>query len=248
MERFRRYKEVLKLYGWERLRWKEFFLLAGVLYLFLADMKESGLFWMAGIGYLFISFLFFRLLDDAGSVWVDRVDHPDRKYLDKDHFIYFFRSVIAFGVIYLLLLLSISYLVVLKVGLLLLVSAISYLIFGKDRKVIRYIPLMKYPLLLWAISVHTPTEVLLVPFLMMFLFDVLDDEKHQKKRKIYSVLTLSVGSFLAFSSYIERGELLLFLTFSLVPLLVVIPFSRFKVIKYVPLLYYPIIHFILTNY
>ncbi len=128
-------------------------------------------------------------------MWVYVGEHPCMNYFVIYHCIYFSRAVLAFGGIYLLLMLVIFYLVGLKVGLLLLVSAISYLIFGKDRKVIRYIPLMKYPLLLWAISVHTPTEVLLVPFLMMFLFDVLDDEKHQTKRKIYSVLTLSVGSF-----------------------------------------------------
>ena len=70
---------MIKAYLHTRLRPWSFFALAALFALF--DKESAHWFvYLSNVFFLFTSFLVFRLLDDAGSVYLDRKEHPERTY------------------------------------------------------------------------------------------------------------------------------------------------------------------------
>ena len=69
-----------------RLNPLKFISLAILLSLLVLKKEEHLSTWITGVLFIFISLFVFRCLDDAGSVYFDRKNHPDRTYLNPENY------------------------------------------------------------------------------------------------------------------------------------------------------------------
>jgi 4-hydroxybenzoate polyprenyltransferase len=153
-------------------------LLMSMLVLSPEDAAET---WLFSMLLLVISFIVFRILDDAFSVTIDRKEHPERTYLISTNF-KSFKKITAISIGVYLLTVGLMYSKMYFILLLLLVSSLAlYYLFGKQILVLKIIPLVKYPVLLYCVSMiswhEVKVEVLIASFLLMAGFDSFDRVK-----------------------------------------------------------------------
>ncbi|MFT7611576.1 MAG: hypothetical protein ACI9J3_000521 [Parvicellaceae bacterium] len=224
-----------------------FILLSVVFSLLIYKPSSSAQEWVTGICFLLGSFLVFRIIDDLGSVRLDRINHPDRTYLNKGNF----SKMVMFGSIVLAVYLTtINFLfseqVVLAVGLLSLGSILSYLLVGKSKVLLAIIPLLKYPVLLWCLM-GFPIDVshLLVAGSSFFIIGSHElIEKMNKKGFVW----LTIGSLLVAGIMVfPPWEVLVNSSFCLTLTILIPLIKKWKLTIYVPALYFPVTYFILSN-
>lgn len=227
----------------------KFSLLAVLLSLFVFKKEDIFYNWITGIGFLFFSLLVFRFIDDAGSVHFDRKKHPERYYLNAinyKHFLIITGSIIFIYIIFLHTLFFQGYLIIYA---LVFGSILLYILFGNNTHMIPLIPLIKYPLLLLVLN-EVPlnfksASVLLATFFLLLSYDSLERCVEIKSRNWKSLVFLLICGLLVFQPF-ENPLNILFVLFPIVIILLLI--KRIHKISFLPLLYYPITYFLITNF
>jgi len=201
---------------------------------------------MNSILFLFYSFLVFRLLDDAGSVIIDRVKHPARDYLvSKVNYPKFLRLTIINILIYLGVL---AFLATLKdasiISLFLAASLVCYFLLKKSEIAVALIALLKYPLLIWCTlnwqSDGLSISLALASFFLMGAHELLG--KQDFKSYFLGLLSLIVSGLLIFQTWYNPYTLV-----HLVPvLLLVIIFRKSAVAPIAPLVIKLLTYFLAT--
>jgi hypothetical protein len=209
---------------------------------------QGPLVWTAELkklAFVFLSLLVFRWMDDVWSFHIDRIDHPERTYLQTGHL----KGMIALG----------GFLfIVYQTGLFLLTSnaapimpglfaasGILYLISYRNRIAMTVIPLLKYPVMIWILSkLSMNSEVLLLSagaFFMMLSADLkYGTLKPAVARIIRSGLLLLTG-FLILQPWAERANLWLDLSVILLAPVILLPVSLNKSFI-LPIIIFPLAH------
>ncbi len=229
-----------------RLGLVKFSLLSIVLSLFVCPNETPLEGWIFTIVFLFISFLIFRIFDDAGSVYLDRVAHPERTYLNKENYPKF---LVVASVVLALYLAGLGLYFgygLWSIYVLIVISIFGYLLFGKSRLILPIIPLLKYPILIWSLyhhAFHLPTIfIALSTFFIIAAHDLIENIGKRRRALLWSFLTLAISGILVFQpwSYPFNGLLIL-------PMLIFVLFMwKWKFTPYIPILYYPISYFVLS--
>jgi|GEM_PF-2895501 len=203
--------------------------------------------WMYSVLFLVISFGVFRVLDDAFSVELDRKEHLERIYLISQKFNSFKKITAIIIVIYLIsvgLVFPATFLIIL---LLLIGSLVLYLLLRKQQLAFKLIPLLKYPVLLYCVSMISSNEVelgvIFSSFLLMAGFDSFDNVKRNSNRIWQPMLLLFCCSILLFKPWLNYINIL----FSVFTLLVIYLIRDKRITPYVSILFFPILFFILTH-
>ena len=214
----------------------------------ILSMDDALNIWMYSMLFLVISFMVFRMLDDAFSVKIDRKEHPDRTYLNPNKFKSFKKITAIIIGLYLLgvgFVFSSACLIIL---LLLITSLGLYLLFGEELIVLKLIPLLKYPVLLYCASLISTNEVeigvLISSFLLMAGFDSFDRVKRNSNHIWQPMLFLFFGSVFLFKPWLNYIDIL----FSLLPLLIIYLIRNKSIAPYFSITYYPITYFTLTHF
>ena len=203
--------------------------------------------WMYNMLFLFSSFIVFRFFDDAFSVEIDRKEHPERSYLIPVKFKAFKKvTTIVIG-IYLLGAGFVFPTAFLTILLLLFSSFGLYLLLSKQLLLQRLIPLLKYPVLLFCVSIISnydgKPEVFLSSFLLMAGYDSFDAVKRNPKHIWKPVTLLFCCSILLFKPWWNYINIL----FCLAPLLIIYMIRYKRITSYFSILFFPITYFILTQ-
>lgn len=210
-------------------------------------LDDTFYIWMLSILFLLISFIVFRILDDAFSVAIDRKEHPERTYLNPSKFTSFKKITTISICIYLLsvgLVFSNIYFIILV---LLISSLVFYFLLAKQLFILKIIPLVKYPVLLFCVSVisfhQVDPNVLFASFLLLAGFDLFDRLKINSNLIWQPLCCLFLCSLFLFKPWIHDIDMV----YSVVPLLLIYTFRTNSLIPYVSILYFPITFFILTH-
>jgi 4-hydroxybenzoate polyprenyltransferase len=203
--------------------------------------------WMYAMLFLITSFIVFRIFDDAFSVETDRKEHPKRTYLIPSKFKSFKKVAASIIGIYLLsvgLFFSPAFLIIL---LLLINSLVLYLLLRKQLLGLKLIPLLKYPVLLYCVSMISSNEtelaILFSSFLLMTGFDSFDRVKSNPNHIWQPMLFLFCGSIFLFKPWLNYIDIL----FSLLPLLIIYLIRNKDIAPYLSILFFPITFFIRTH-
>jgi hypothetical protein len=226
----------------------KFILLSTLLCLFVYDVAASGTNWAKGIFFLFISLFTFRILDDAGSVYYDRANYPERTYLKKENYPSFLRFTITICLGYLLSLFFYSQAYFLVIAGLMGVSVMGYVFFGKNNFILPIVPLFKYPILLWCLmSFSSETNDLLVALSSLLIIashDVIELIGKKDWAHNFGLIILLMVGFMLFPFWTNKLYLICILILPLIIYLI----RKWKYRAFVPVLYYPIVYFVLTNF
>lgn len=219
-------------------------LLMSILVLSPKDAAET---WLFSMLLLVISFIVFRILDDAFSVNIDRKEHLERTYLIPDNF-KSFKKITAISIGVYLIIVGSMYSKIYFILLLLLTSSLAlYYMFGKQVLVLKIIPLVKYPVLLYCVSMiswhEVKLEVLIASFLLMAGFDSFDRVKVNSNTIWQPMLFLFCCSLFLFKPWLNYSYIL----FSLVPLFIIYLIRNSRIVPYFAILFFPITFFILTH-
>lgn len=203
--------------------------------------------WMYSMLFLVASFIVFRIFDDGFSVEAERKEHSERTYLIPQKFKSFKKITAIIIGIYLLnigLLFPTAFLIIL---LLIISSLVLYLLFREHLSVLKLIPLLKYPILLYCVSMISSNEVelgiLFSSFLLMAGFDSFDSVKRNSNHIWQPMLFLFCCSLFLFKPWLNEIDIL----FSLIPLLIIYLIRNKSVAPYFSILFFPITFFILTH-
>jgi hypothetical protein len=203
--------------------------------------------WLFSMLLLFISFIVFRILDDAFSVTIDRKEHPERIYLIPANFKSFKKITAIIIAVYLISIGLVFSKIYFPLFLLLSSSLTLYLMFGKQLVVLKLIPLLKYPVLLYGASMISSHEVQLevgiASFLLMAGFDSFDRVKVNSNTIWQPLLFLFCGSILLFKPWLKSIDIL----FSLLPLFVIYLIRNKSIVPYFAIVFFPITFFIRTH-
>ena len=195
------------------------------------------------ITFVFLSLLVFRLLDDLGSVHYDRIHHPHRTYLLPSNF----KSMMLVLSLVLITYLGSCFYFDLQLGIILSgfigVSVLMYSLFG-ETKFLAVIPLLKYPVLLWCAS-YFPTNLstlllLLSSAFLLGAFDVLELVRNKPSVFSAGIVLLIVYGVLVFQPW----ENWFYSGFIIMPLVLAYLCKSKTVLKYIPLVYFPFVHFL----
>ena len=209
--------------------------------------KDSAETWLFSMLLLVISFIVFRILDDAFSVTIDRKEHLERTYLIPDNF-KSFKKITAISIGVYLIIVGSMYSKIYFILFLLLTSSLAlYYMFGKQVLVLKLIPLVKYPVLLYCVSMiswhEVKLEVLIASFLLMAGFDSFDRVKVNSNTIWQPMLFLFCCSLFLFKPWLNYSYIL----FSLVPLFIIYLIRNSRIVPYFAILFFPITFFILTH-
>ena len=209
--------------------------------------KDSAETWLFSMLLLVISFIVFRILDDAFSVNIDRKEHLERTYLIPDNF-KSFKKITAISIGVYLIIVGSMYSKIYFILFLLLTSSLAlYYMFGKQVLVLKIIPLVKYPVLLYCASMiswhEVKLEVLIASFLLMAGFDSFDRVKVNSNTIWQPMLFLFCCSLFLFKPWLNYSYIL----FSLVPLFIIYLMRNSRIVPYFAILFFPITFFILTH-
>ena len=209
--------------------------------------KDSAETWLFSMLLLVISFIVFRILDDAFSVTIDRKEHLERTYLIPDNF-KSFKKITAISIGVYLIIVGSMYSKIYFILFLLLTSSLAlYYMFGKQVLVLKIIPLVKYPVLLYCVSIiswhEVKLEVLIASFLLMAGFDSFDRVKVNSNTIWQPMLFLFCCSLFLFKPWLNYSYIL----FSLVPLFIIYLIRNSRIVPYFAILFFPITFFILTH-
>jgi len=231
-----------RLIGWK------FLILAFLLMLLIFDPSVPYFEWGLGAIFLWVSFLVFRFLDDAGSVQVDREDYPDRTYLTPSKIPKFVRLSLLLMWVYLNTLAFISVRIFAIVCVLVVFSVLFYMIFRKNRLLLSMIPLLKYPVLLGCLSLWLfdtiSIPILLVSLLLMVLYELLEKIQFNSFQFWIAIALLLACGLLLFQPGLRPLYWsFVFLIFLIIPLI-----NKGRNVQIIPILYYPIVSLILHLY
>lgn len=203
--------------------------------------------WMFSFCFLGISLFVFRILDDAFSVALDRTEHPDRTYLTPPKFKHFKKLTTLIFLIYLLGLGFIFSTTLTTILILLISSLLLYGLFYKQRLIMTIIPILKYPVLLYCISILAYKELQIEVYLsMLFLmagFDGFDMVKRNPKQIWIPILFWLACGILLFKPWLNSINIL----FCLMPLFIVYCIRKNEFAPYFSILYFPITFFTLIH-
>jgi hypothetical protein len=219
-------------------------LLMSMLVLSLEDSAET---WLFSMLLLVISFIVFRILDDAFSLTIDRKEHPERTYLNPDNF-KSFKKITAIIIGVYLITVGLVYSKIYFILFLLLISSLAlYYMFGKQVLLLKIIPLLKYPVLLYCVSIISSNEVepgiLISSFLLMAGFDSFDRVKINSNHIWQPMLLLSCSSIFLFKPWLNYINIL----YILLPLLLIYIIRNKSIAPYFSIVFFPITFFILTH-
>lgn len=223
----------------------KFLLLAILFSLFVVGPQSDGILWARSIAFLFASFIVFRFIDDAGSVAIDRREHPERTYLHAQHYPLFLGWTIVLALVYLLAVLLSDARAFYVLTALITVSAGLYIIFRERKFLLELVPLLKYPVLLWCLSLCSMDPSIVAPivatFFIIFTHDILEKVHAGKLNLLWGIVPLIISGLLIFRPWNDLAGL----WFILPALFLAFVFQRSKNIKYLPVLYYPILAFVI---
>ena len=245
MERSNSYSRILLYYFRNRFGLLRYLLFA--ILLWTISLREWSLDegWWGDILFVLATLFLFRWLDDLGSIYLDRKDHPHRLYTLPANFKPFAFLAALFLVIYIVLLFVLDVPVAIWMLGFLALTGLLYLLFYKRREIMFIIPLLKYPVILWCLMDRSPGSEGVWMMLAVF-FMVLDGDLFGAagswlgKRAVRGVMLLLTGLLVIQpwgGDLALYWSLLLILPLPLVILLVFVPPSM-----RIALLYYPIIH------
>ena len=187
--------------------------------------------------FLFLGFIVFRFIDDAGSVTIDRIAHPDRTYLTKENYPSFLKIVV---IVTILLLTYTTFFLpnsLIVISGFIAISICLYLIFNSNKSIMIFIPLLKYPTLLWCISGLTlvPNRILAIlgSFFIMYLYDQLDQQE-KPKSDLMILVTCIVCGLLIFQPWLN----LYLIGLVILPVSLIIKYSHLKIMKPLVIIYY----------
>lgn len=215
--------------------------------LLVFDKSANVLSWALGITFLFGSFLVFRFIDDAGSVTYDRQNHPDRDYVNQENYTNFLLIAGIIVAIYIIILALNLFSVMLVLSVFIGLSIIFYLVFKSNNFILSIIPLLKYPVLLWAAaelnSSTIPYPVLFSSFLIMASYDALETVKENPSNLWMCLVLLFACGMILFQPWGNYFNMVYVLG-----IFVVIPVLRCSAgLKNIPVLYFPIVFYILKS-
>lgn len=225
----------------------KFISLAILLSLLVLKKEDHLSTWISGVAFIFISLFVFRCIDDAGSVYFDRKNHPDRTYLNPENYSSFL-IITGFSIGVYFLLLSVFLFSQIPILLVVVISSIGfYVIFNKNKFVLYFIPLFKYPILVAALNSFSidssSITIYIASFFLLVSFDTLETMKEAKNGFWKSIVVLLFLGVLLFKPW----EVPVTTVLVMVPLLI-LPWIKAKPkIEYMPLIYYPLTFFLLTN-
>jgi hypothetical protein len=203
--------------------------------------------WISSMLFLVTSFIVFRILDDAFSATIDREEHPERTYLNPSKFKLFKKITVIIIGVYLLSISLVLSRIYFMIFLLFISSLVLYYLFGKQLFVIKLIPLLKYPVLLYCVSniaIHQVDQgVLFSSFLLMAGFDSFDRVKVNSNHIWIPLLLLFLCSVFLFKPWYNYIDIL----FCFFPLLIIYRLRKKSITPYFSILFYPITFFILTH-
>lgn len=235
---------MIDLYLKSRLKFWQLFALSILFSFLIYDSRFELKFTLINFFLLLTSLIVFRLIDDAGSVTIDRDAHPERTYLNDENYSSFLAVVFITTILFLFLLSILRPSLVISMIFFIIGSIILYLIFNKSKTVMAVIPLLKYPFLLWAISSmdsgNVGFTISIASFFIMLFYDLNDDEK--TRGFILNFLCITVISLLIFPPWDGSYFGLL----SIIPVSFVIWKSKSSFLKFIPLLFYPICYLLIS--
>jgi hypothetical protein len=224
----------------QRLKPVQFLLLAIFLYLLVYPVQAQWTDVVSDALFLFVSFIVFRFIDDAGSVTIDRINHPDRTYLSAKNYTSFLVVTILLSTCYAAAVFIYDRSMIVVIPPLMAGSVLLYLFSHKSGVMMKVIPLLKYPLLLLCISASNvdSSEILVVwsSFLIMLIYDLIDDRKEQGDQRIILLILIIACGMLVFQPWHDW----IWILFIIPPIVIVLMFSKSKLLKYLPILYFPL--------
>ena len=202
-----------------------------------------------GINYLFLftSLFVFRLIDDLGSFYIDRIIHPERTYLRPEKIKIFIVFTLLSFALYLVVLLLLSTFLAHTIFLLTLVSFVLYFAFFKVKWIMKIIPLIKYPVFIWSVlGFSMANEVLFLSagaFFMVFTSDFIDENPVIMKQFSLKLLLLILTGIFIFQPEFSGGGLISDIVYLIIPLLLIV-FPPIKGYAFYPIIVFPILHII----
>lgn len=229
-------------YLYTRIRFLEQTLLAMVFSLMLAPLSNiQAISW--NFVFLLSSFIVFRVIDDAGSVIIDRRIHPERFYIHPERFGKFKLFVIVLSLIYLAVLALIDPLYIIFLGTLLSISIPAYLIFNENYRFLQIISWLKYPILLTICGLKGESN-LTVATASLFLiasYDLIEEGKDKKSTFIVGIVITFIAGAILFQAWFN-------IVYFLIPLglvgLILLLKKQMR-IEYYALILYPIIYILI---
>ena len=217
-----------------------------ILLLFLIYDKAMDLVdLLNGFVFLIISLVVFRVIDDAGSVTLDRVNHPDRNYLSPSNYKSFLTITCLITGFFLVILFIIYSNVWWIIATLIFGSLLLYLLFHRSAPIMSIIPLLKYPTLLYCITLiaGTYSDITLTSssFLIMLFYDV-NDERNVDSLMLPNIIFALLIGLLVFQPWLNWH----IIVFIIIPIVMVVLFSKSLYLKYLPIVYYPICSLLIT--
>lgn len=215
----------------------------------ITEIPESQVF-AENLIFIFASLFAFRFLDDAWSMYLDRIYHPRRKYLSPESIRSFIFFTVLIFIVYQTALFLFSWVLAITILTLFLVSTGLYILFFKVKSIMTIIPLVKYPVLIWCISRFSmSSDVLFLSagaFFMMLTSDFIDENKPKGSLKI-KILLIFITGILIFQPWIKGFSLITDLVLITIPIFL-IAFTSMKEEPIFPVVIFPLLHlFDLTN-
>ena len=257
--------KLLVTYISQRFKPLQFLVLACLLSLLIYHPTDEIAHWLNCIGFLFASFFAFRFLDDVFSVYIDRIEHPEREYLNSKNYTTFIVLSACVLPIYLTTLFYFEWPwpFIASIILLIILSVILYVIFSKNESVMRLIPLLKYPVLLGAF-IDFPDSFLpqiIASFFIVLAYDLAEDIHHSKGTFWVLLAVELICGLLLF----HHLTLTLFLLFLIAPIIQTVlahffspakahavgkklQLSGYRYLHIQLIFYYPITYFVFTYF
>lgn len=217
-----------------------------LMFLIYSKAMDFAAFW-SGFAFLIVSLIVFRFMDDAGSVTLDRENHPERDYLSASNYRSFLTITSVITLVFLLSVLLVYPDILWLVASLIFMSVILYLLFHRSSSIMTLIPLLKYPILLWCVaeltSANSDLGLMISSFFMMLFYDI-NDEKNDNSLTLSNSIAVILIGILVFQPWLNW----FFVILIIVPVAILLLFSKSLYLKYLPILYYPFCSLFITLY
>ncbi len=190
------------------------------------------------VSFLYLSLLFFRILDDAGSNIVDRVEHTDRTYVHDEQLPHFFALTLGSALLYIGIVAIWNYSFLLVLTSWIFASCLLYLIFRRSKAVIQLIALSKYGMLIYLLG---PDDfgVCLAASGIVAAYDLLEDSETY----YLGLVGLFVCGFALFR--ISEAWQLIFIA---LPFGFAFVLRKNRFLKFLPIIYFPVIYFLVKYF
>ncbi len=247
LERFNYYSKIILQYISTRFGIVKFTGFAFLLTMLGADKIYGVKFYFENFIFVFVSLFVFRLLDDVWSYYFDKINHPNRIYIQNENIKSFTLITVILTILYQIILFLISSSLGFTILFLFLFSNLLYSFFYRNQNVMAIIPLIKYPVLLWCIlRFYISTDVILLSisaFFMMLVFDFNEDNPAGKNKLFITAILLFISGLLIIQPWTGNNRLIVNIIFLIAPLIIfMLPDTRFQ--KIFPILIFPALHVI----